>query len=136
MERVTFSLLFYIRRIKLNRHGEAPILMRITVNGVRADVSIKKTILPQLWDVDKGRAVDKKREGKELNLYLDAINGSILKIQRDSEIVVYSMSFVNIMISVRSLLELVWLLQQHSVMRQLCNMYRTLFGTLTEKVFF
>lgn len=70
----------------------------------------------------------KKREGKELNLYLDVINGSILKIQRDSEIVVYSMSFVNIMISVRNLLELVWLLQQHSVMRQLCNMYRTLFG--------
>lgn len=64
MERVTFSLLFYIRRIKLNRHGEAPILMRITVNGVRADVSIKKTILPQLWDVDKGRAVDKKTWGE------------------------------------------------------------------------
>lgn len=86
MERATFSLLFYIRRTKLNRHGEAPILMRITVNGVRADASIKKTILPPLWDADKGRAVDKKREGKELNLYLDAIYGRILKIQRDLEI--------------------------------------------------
>ena len=75
MERVTFSLLFYIRRTKL-----------ITVNGVRADASIKKTILPQLWNADKGRAVDKKREGKELNLYLDAIYGRILKIQRDMEI--------------------------------------------------
>lgn len=86
MERATFSLLFYIRRTKLNRHGEAPILMRITVNGVRADASIKKTILPQLWDADKGRALDKKREGKELNLYLDAIHMRILKIQRDLEI--------------------------------------------------
>lgn len=86
MERATFSLLFYIRRTKLNRHGEAPILMRITVNGVRADASIKKTILPQLWDADKGRALDKKREGKELNLYLDAIYMRILKIQRDLEI--------------------------------------------------
>ena len=86
MERATFSLLFYIRRTKLNRHGEAPILIRITVNGVRADASIKKTILPQLWDADKGRALDKKREGKELNLYLDAIYMRILKIQRDLEI--------------------------------------------------
>ena len=86
MERAIFSLLFYIRRTKLNRHGEAPILMRIAVNGVRADASIKKTILPQLWDADKGRAVDKKREEKELNLYLDAIYGRVLKIQRDMEI--------------------------------------------------
>ena len=86
MERAIFSLLFYIRRTKLNRHGEAPILMRIAVNGVRADASIKKTILPQLWDADNGRAVDKKREEKELNLYLDAIYGRVLKIQRDMEI--------------------------------------------------
>ena len=86
MERAIFSLLFYIRRTKLNRHGEAPILMRIAVTGVRADASIKKTILPQLWDADKGRAVDKKREEKELNLYLDAIYGRVLKIQRDMEI--------------------------------------------------
>lgn len=38
--------------------------MRITVNGARADASIKKTILPQLWDADKGRTLDKKREGE------------------------------------------------------------------------
>jgi len=38
--------LFYIRRTKLNRNGEAPIMMRITVNGVRVDASVKKTILP------------------------------------------------------------------------------------------
>ena len=61
---VTLGLLFYIRRMKLNRHGVAPILMRITVNGARADASIKKTILPQLWDADKGRTLDKKREGE------------------------------------------------------------------------
>ena len=30
MERTTFCLLFYIRRTKLNRNGEAPIMMRIT----------------------------------------------------------------------------------------------------------
>ena len=34
MERTTFCLLFYIRRTKLNRNGEAPIMMRIAVNGV------------------------------------------------------------------------------------------------------
>ena len=86
MERLTFSLLFYIRRTKLNRHGEAPVMMRITVNGVRADASLKKTILADLWNSDKGKATEKKREGKELNLYLDAVYMRILKIQRDLEI--------------------------------------------------
>lgn len=40
MERTTFSLLFYIRRDKLNKRGEAPVFMRLTINGERADASI------------------------------------------------------------------------------------------------
>lgn len=55
MERTTFCLLFYIRRTKLNRNGEAPIMMRITVNGVRVDASVKKTILPEFWSAAKER---------------------------------------------------------------------------------
>ncbi len=86
MERVTFSVLFYIRRTKLNRDGEAPVMFRITVNGVRADASLKKSIPPALWDSQKGRAKEKKRECKELNLYLDAVRGRIMKVQRDLEI--------------------------------------------------
>lgn len=86
MERTTFCLLFYIRRTKLNRNGEAPIMMRITVNGVRVDASVKKTILPEFWSVAKGKALEKKREYKELNLYLDSIRLRIMKIQRELEI--------------------------------------------------
>ena len=62
MERTTFCLLFYIRRTKLNRNGEAPIMMRITVNGVRVDASVKKTILPEFWSAAKGKVLEKKRE--------------------------------------------------------------------------
>ena len=51
MERTTFCLLFYIRRTKLNRNGEAPIMMRITVNGVRVDASVEniKSLDPLLY---------------------------------------------------------------------------------------
>lgn len=86
MERTTFCLLFYIRRTKLNRNGEAPMMMRITVNGVRVDASVKKTILPEFWSAEKGKALEKKREYKELNLYLDSIRLRIMKIQRELEI--------------------------------------------------
>ena len=62
-------------------------MMRITVNGVRVDASVKKTILPEFWSAAKGKALEKKREYKELNLYLDSIRLRIMKIQRELEIV-------------------------------------------------
>lgn len=86
MERPTFSLLFYIRRNKINKEGKVPIFMRITINGQRADASVKRNIAPQLWNTTKGKACEKSREGKDLNLYLDAISANILRIQRDMEL--------------------------------------------------
>lgn len=86
MERTTFSLLFYIRRDKLNKRGEAPVFMRLTINGERADASIKRFIEPHAWNSAKGKANEKCRGGKDLNLYLDAISANILQIQRDFEL--------------------------------------------------
>lgn len=86
MERTTFGLLFYIRRTKLNKAGEAPIFMRMTVNGQRADASVKRFISPRLWNQAKGKAVENGRGGKDLNLYLDAISANIFRIQRDIEL--------------------------------------------------
>ena len=86
MERTTFGLLFYIRRDKTNKKGEAPVFMRLTINGERADASIKRFIEPHAWNSAKGKANEKSRGGKELNLYLDAISANILRIQRDLEL--------------------------------------------------
>lgn len=86
MERTTFGLLFYIRRDKINKKGEAPVFMRLTINGERADASIKRFIEPHAWNSAKGKANEKSRGGKDLNLYLDAISANILRIQRDLEL--------------------------------------------------
>ena len=86
MERTTFGLLFYIRRDKTNKKGEAPVFMRLTINGERADASIKRFIAPHAWNSAKGKANEKSRGGKDLNLYLDAISANILRIQRDLEL--------------------------------------------------
>ena len=59
MERTSFSLLFYIRRTKLNKFGEAPIFMRLTVNVNRSDASVKRFIAPRLWNSSKGKATEK-----------------------------------------------------------------------------
>ena len=86
MERTSFSLLFYIRRDKTNKKGEAPVFMRLTINGERAGTSIKRFIEPLAWNSAKGKANEKSRGGKDLNLYLDAISANILRIQRDLEL--------------------------------------------------
>ena len=86
MERTSFSLLFYIRRTKLNKFGEAPIFMRITVNGNRSDASVKRFIAPRLWNSSKGKATEKGLGCRDLNLYLDAISSNILRILRDMEL--------------------------------------------------
>lgn len=85
MERATFSVLFFIRRTRLNKIGEAPVEMRITVNGVRADAAVKKSVLPEYWSTAKGRALPKNRDCKELNAYLDTVKHRLMQIQREME---------------------------------------------------
>jgi len=73
MERRTFSLMFFIRRTKLRKNLEAPVLLRITVNGDRTDVAIQRTILPEHWNSERGCAIANTRFGKELNQCLEQI---------------------------------------------------------------
>ena len=44
------QLLFWIHTSKTNQQGKAPITMRITINGQRAEVKTGVTIEPDLWD--------------------------------------------------------------------------------------
>jgi len=54
MERKTFSIMFFIKRTKLHKNQEAPVFLRITVNGERADISIQRSINPDQWNSAKG----------------------------------------------------------------------------------
>lgn len=56
------------------------------MNGVRVDVSVKKDNSSGVLEYGKGEALEKKREYKEFNLYLDSIHLRIMKIQRELEI--------------------------------------------------
>ena len=80
MDRRTFSIMFFIRRTKLRKNLEAPVLMRITVNGERTDVSIQRTILPEQWNRDRGCAKPTTQYGKELN---QCLNETRLQINKE-----------------------------------------------------
>ena len=46
MKNWTLSILFYIKKIKLLKTGVAPIYMRITEDGKRAETSINRSVFP------------------------------------------------------------------------------------------
>ena len=85
MEKTTFSLGFYIRKTRTNKKGEAAIQVRVTVNGMRADTTVKETITPKLWNDAKGKAYERNPLTKELNMYLDAVRAKFMRIHRDME---------------------------------------------------
>ena len=50
MARKSLSVLFFIKKDKLSKNGEAPVCMRITVNGCMVDISIKRSCPVNLWN--------------------------------------------------------------------------------------
>ena len=62
MQRNYFTILFFIKKSKLLKNGEAPICMRITVNGQRAEIQIKRSVDISKWNSQKECAIGKERK--------------------------------------------------------------------------
>ena len=77
MQRVTFSVLFYVKRSKPFRNGSLPIYLRISIDGKKAETSIKRGVTPELWDNVKQRATGQSKEAKQINQELDSISGQL-----------------------------------------------------------
>ena len=75
-----FSLNFMVRRSRPNKEGEFPILLRITMNGQRAELYTNRYVAPANWDASKGQSKGKTKKDLELNRYLDTIRTKICEI--------------------------------------------------------
>ncbi len=71
MKRDSFNVLFFIKKAKLLKNGEASVCMRITVNGVRVENNIRQSIDPSLWNQPKECAKGKGRKACELNSFIE-----------------------------------------------------------------
>ena len=72
-KKTSFSLLFYPSKTKLKKNGEAPVLMKININGNRVVLNTKRSVNPSAWDSAKGRMGGRTHEAKVFNDYIDAI---------------------------------------------------------------
>ena len=85
MARKSFSVLYFIKKGKLLKNGEAPVCMRITVNGCMVDISVKRSCPVNLWNQAKENSKGKDRMSVELNHYLEITRSRIHQIYRELE---------------------------------------------------
>ena len=82
----TFNLLFVVRKHRLLKNGEAPIYLRITVNGEVADITVKRSIRAEMWNQRRECSNGKQHKDYELNHYLETLKARLYQIHREFEI--------------------------------------------------
>lgn len=71
------SFLFYLKKPKSYVSGPAPVYLRLTINGQRAEMSTGKECQPERWNPNAGLARGTTEEVKNLNAYLSILQGKI-----------------------------------------------------------
>lgn len=74
----TFGVLFYLKTQKTTIQGSAPICARVTVNGKRTEISVKRSVNATEWDERKGMAKGSRKETIELNMFLNQFKAKII----------------------------------------------------------
>jgi site-specific recombinase XerD len=70
---------FYVKESKKNKNGVAPIYLRITVNGERAEISTNKGIIPELWDKASERVAGRTESARVINSSINNLHGKVEK---------------------------------------------------------
>lgn len=83
---MTFKTLFYIMKTRVSKNGEVPVLLRVTVNGLRASTTTSLKVNPDLWHNATGKSLGTDRKNEELNNTLDVIKVKVMKIYREMEL--------------------------------------------------
>lgn len=81
MNRKTFCISFFLRRVRTVK-GMAPILARITVNGISKEVYTQCRTPVDKWDTAKGRATGRDKLAYEVNAYIDDFRAKVVEIYR------------------------------------------------------
>ena len=78
----TFSILFWANFSRV-KNDKASIYARVTVNGKRATISLKRKVAISNWDIHKNRARGTSQNSRILNNYLDEVYSGLFKCYQD-----------------------------------------------------
>ncbi len=78
----TFAILFWIHTSRA-KNNQTRIYVRITVNGKRANISLKYNADIRTWDANRQKAKGNSEAARTLNQYLDQVHSQIVQLYQD-----------------------------------------------------
>jgi integrase/recombinase XerD len=79
---IHFNLLFWVNASRA-KNNQVSVYARITVNGKRANISLKRKVIVSEWNSGKGMAKGNKQESRLLNRYLDNVKNRIYEAHQE-----------------------------------------------------
>ncbi|SFU64294.1 Site-specific recombinase XerD [Pustulibacterium marinum] len=73
---------FYLKLAKKNKAGFVPIILRLVVNGQRAEYSISRRIDPKLWNANSEKVNGNNRDAKEINDHISNLKHKLNRIHQ------------------------------------------------------
>ncbi|HKL90677.1 MAG TPA: site-specific integrase [Allomuricauda sp.] len=78
----TFTILFWINKSRSSNNC-AELYARVTINGKRTNIGLKRKVDIDLWDTDNKKAKGKTKEAKEINDYINLVQSRLFNIYQD-----------------------------------------------------
>ena len=76
------SVLFYLRKSKVNSQGLMPIYQRITIEGERFDISTGHFVEEMKWGTEMGKMKGNSEEARTINSRLDLLKNKVYEIEK------------------------------------------------------
>lgn len=76
------SILFYSKSAKASKNGLLPIYLRITVDGVRIEISTSRFVEKSKWSIEGGKMKGNSEEARTINNYLDILKNKVNETER------------------------------------------------------
>lgn len=76
------SILFHIKRAKVNSNGVCPIYVRVTIDAKRFEFSANKSVSPDNWSIEGSKVKGGTKEARSINEYLDYLKTKVLDAEK------------------------------------------------------
>ncbi|HRE68570.1 MAG TPA: site-specific integrase [Cyclobacteriaceae bacterium] len=78
----SINIYFFARQSKVNKHGEAPIYARITIDNQRFELGTKRFVKIENWSADVGKVKGSTEAAKSINSFLNSLQAKAFDHQR------------------------------------------------------
>jgi integrase len=80
----TLKVLFWLHKTKTNKHGLAPLIIRISYNKVKSEKSTGFYLPPSDWNISRQKVKGEKAIAKQVNSWIDFANAKLGDLFREA----------------------------------------------------